>query len=186
MTQFSYSGPNNIRSHNGHTPILGSRVMIDPSAVVLGDLVVGDDVSVWPQCAIRADMHRIRIGHRTNIQDGSVLHITHAGAFSELGHPLTIGDDVTVGHNVVLHGCTLGDRVLVGIGAVVMDGVIVEDDVMIGAGSLVAPGKRLAQGWLYKGSPAKPVREITDREREFLSYSAANYVRLKDRFLAEG
>ena len=159
--------------------------MIDPSSVVLGDLVLGDDVSIWPQCAVRADMHRIRIGDRTNIQDNTVLHITHAGQFSEAGWPRTLGSDVTVGHSVVLHGCTIGDRVLVGIGSIVMDGVTVEDEVMIGAGSLVTPGKTLNQGWLYAGSPARPIREISDRERAFLSYSAANYVKLKDSFLAE-
>ena len=130
-------------------------------------------------------MHRIRIGHRTNIQDNSVLHITHAGDFSEAGWPLTIGDDVTVGHSVVLHGCSIGNRVLVGIGSIVMDGVTVEDGVMIGAGSLVTPGKTLKSGWLYAGSPAKPMREITERERSFLIYSAQNYVKLKNRFLYE-
>ena len=185
MQKPTYHGPDNIRSYLGHTPLLGARVMIDPSAVVLGDLELGDDVSVWPQCAIRADMHRIRIGNRTNIQDNSVLHITHAGPFNEAGCPLVIGSDVTVGHSVVLHGCTLGDRVLVGIGSVVMDGATVQDEVMIGAGSLITAGKTLATGWLYAGSPAKPVREITPREREFLSYSAANYVKLKNTFLNE-
>ena len=181
----TYNGSDNIRSYGGFTPTLGQRVMIDPSSVVLGDLVLGDDVSIWPQCAVRADMHRIRIGDRTNIQDNTVLHITHAGQFSEAGWPLTLGSDVTVGHSVVLHGCTIGDRVLVGIGSIVMDGVTVEDEVMIGAGSLVTPGKTLSQGWLYAGSPARPIREISDRERAFLSYSAANYVKLKDGFLAE-
>jgi len=185
MVNTNYNGPDNIRSYQGHTPKLGDRVMIDPSAVVLGDLVMGDDVSVWPQCAIRADMHRIRIGSRTNIQDGSILHITHASDFNGAGYPLTIGSDVTVGHNVVLHGCTIGDRALVGIGSIVMEGVVVEDEVMIGAGSLVTPGKTLKTGWLYAGSPARPMREISDRERAFLPYSANNYVKLKDKFLAE-
>ena len=185
MSNPNYHGPDNIRSYDGVMPSLGERVMIDPSAVVLGDLVLGDDVSVWPQCAIRADMHHIRIGHRTNIQDNSVLHITHASQFNEAGWPLTIGDDVTVGHSVVLHGCTIGNRVLVGIGSIVMDGAAVEDEVMIGAGSLVTPGKTLKSSWLYAGSPAKPMREITERERSFLTYSARNYMRLKDRFLNE-
>ena len=185
MSNANYNGPDNIRSYQGHTPKLGERVMIDPSAVVLGDLVMGDDVSVWPQCAVRADMHRIRIGSRTNIQDSSVLHITHASDFNGAGYPLTLGEDVTVGHNAVLHGCTIGNRVLVGIGSVVMDGVVVEDEVMIGAGSLVTPGKTLTSGWLYAGSPARQVREITERERTFLTYSAKNYVKLKDQFLAE-
>ena len=183
MKQANYRGEDNIRRYLDFVPSLGERVMIDPSAVVLGDLALGDDVSVWPQVSIRADMHRIRIGDRTNIQDNSVLHITHAGKFNTDGCPLIIGSEVTVGHSVVLHGCTIGDRVLVGIGSVVMDGAVVEDEVMIGAGALVTPGKRLESGMLYAGSPARPLREITKREREFLSYSAANYVRLKDSFL---
>lgn len=185
MATTSYNGPDNIRSYQGQTPKLGERVMIDPSAVVLGDLTIGDDSSVWPQCSIRADMHSIRIGSRTNIQDGSILHITHASDFNGPGFPLMVGNDVTVGHNVVLHGCTIGNLVLVGIGSVVMDGVVVEDEVMIGAGSLVTPGKTLKSGWLYAGSPARPIREITERERAFLPYSAKNYVNLKDKFLQE-
>ncbi len=157
--------------------------MIDPTSVVLGDVVLGDDVSVWPQCTIRGDMHRIRIGDRTNIQDHSVLHITHAGKFNKLGCPIIIGDDVTVGHRVVLHGCEIGNRVLVGIGAIVMDNAVIESDSMIGAGSLVTPTKRLASGVLYAGAPARPVRQLTKNELEFLRYSAQTYVKLKDRFL---
>lgn len=175
----------NIRSYNGITPLLGERVFVDASAVVLGDVEIGDDSSVWPLTVIRGDMHAIRIGARSSIQDGSVLHITHAGPFNPEGFALHIGDDVTVGHKVLLHGCSIGNRVLVGMGCIVMDGAVVEDEVMIGAGSLVPAGRRLQSGYLYLGSPARQARALTEREREFLRYSAQNYVRLKDTYLLE-
>lgn len=126
-----------IRSFQNHTPRLGERAFVDRSAVVLGDVEIGDDSSVWPLTVIRGDMHRIRIGARTSVQDASVLHITHAGPFNPDGFPLLIGDDVTIGHKVMLHGCTLGNRILVGMGSTIMDGAVVEDEVIIGAGSLV-------------------------------------------------
>jgi len=174
-----------IRSFQQHTPKLGARVFVDPTAVVLGDVEIGEDSSVWPLTVIRGDMHRIRIGARSSIQDGSVLHITHAGPYNPDGFPLTIGDEVTVGHKVTLHGCTLGSRILVGMGSIVMDGAVVEDEVIIAAGSLVPPGKRLESGYLYVGSPVKQARPLTDKERSFFAYTAGNYVRLKDGYLAE-
>ena len=175
-----------IRTYRGSAPQLGPRVFVDASAVVLGDVVLGEDASVWPMAVVRGDMHRIRIGKRTSVQDGSVLHITHAGPFNPDGYPLLIGDEVTIGHNVTLHGCTLGNRILVGMGSIVMDGAVVEDEVVIGAGSLVPPGKVLQSGYLYVGSPVKQARALTDQERAFFAYSAANYVKLKDLHLAEG
>jgi carbonic anhydrase/acetyltransferase-like protein (isoleucine patch superfamily) len=175
-----------IRTFQQHTPSLGERVFVDRSAVVLGDVELGADSSVWPLTVIRGDMHRIRIGQRTSVQDASVLHITHAGPFNPDGFPLLIGDDVTIGHKVMLHGCTLGSRILVGMGSTVMDGAVVEDDVIIGAGSLVPPGKRLESGFLYVGSPVKQARALTDKERAFFTYTAGNYVKLKDLHLAEG
>lgn len=175
-----------IRRFAQHTPKVGPRVFIDRSAVVLGDVEIGEDSSVWPLTVIRGDMHRIRIGARTSVQDGSVLHITHAGPFNPDGFPLLIGDDVTIGHKVMLHGCTLGNRILVGMGCTIMDGAVVGDEVIIGAGSLVPPGKHLESGYLYVGSPAKQARPLTDKERAFFPYSAANYVKLKDQHLAEG
>ncbi|MEW6461247.1 MULTISPECIES: gamma carbonic anhydrase family protein [Pseudomonas] len=175
-----------IRSYQQFTPQLGERVFVDASAVVLGDVEIGDDSSVWPMTVIRGDMHQIRIGARTSVQDGSVLHITHAGPFNPEGYPLIIGDEVTVGHKVTLHGCTLGSRILVGMGSIVMDGAVVEDEVIIGAGSLVPPGKRLESGYLYVGSPVKQARPLTDKERNFFSYTAGNYVKLKDLHLVEG
>lgn len=175
-----------IRSFQQHTPQLGERVFVDASAVVLGDVEIGADSSVWPMAVVRGDMHSIRIGARSSVQDGSVLHITHAGPFNPAGYPLIIGDEVTIGHNVTLHGCTLGNRILVGMGSIVMDGAVVEDEVVIGAGSLVPPGKRLESGYLYVGSPVKQARALTEQERSYFAYSAANYVRLKDLHLVEG
>ncbi|MGE6780839.1 gamma carbonic anhydrase family protein [Vreelandella titanicae] len=174
-----------LRPYQGMEPQLGERVYIDPASVVIGDVVMGDDCSVWPMTVIRGDMHRIRIGARTSVQDGSVLHITHASDFSPEGFPLTIGDDVTIGHKAILHGCTLGSRILVGMGAIVMDGAVVEDEVIIAAGAVVTPGKHLESGYVYAGNPAKAMRPLKDKERAFFPYTAGNYVKLKDRFLAE-
>ena len=175
-----------IRTYQSITPQLGDRVFVDASAVVIGDVEIGEDSSVWPLTVIRGDMHRIRIGKRTSVQDGSVLHITHAGPFNPDGFPLIIGDEVTIGHKVMLHGCTLGSRILVGMGSTVMDGAVVEDDVIIGAGSLVPPGKVLESGFLYVGSPVKQARPLNDKERNFFSYTAGNYVKLKDQHITEG
>lgn len=174
-----------LRTFKGTTPRLGARVYIDPACVVLGDVTLGDDCSVWPMTVIRGDMHRIRIGARCSIQDGSVLHITHASDYNPEGYPLTLGDDVTVGHKALLHGCTIGSRVLVGMGATVMDGVVVEDEVIIAAGAVVTPGKRLESGYVYAGNPAKPLRALKEAERAFFKYTAGNYVKLKDEYLAQ-
>lgn len=174
-----------IRRYQGHAPELAEGVFVDPTALVIGQVTIGKDSSIWPYAVLRGDMHFIRIGARTSIQDGSILHITHAGPFNPAGYPLMVGDDVTVGHSVNLHGCTLGNRILVGIGSTLLDGVVVEDDVVIGAGTLVPPGKRLESGYLYTGSPCKQIRPLRDSERQFFTYSANNYVRLKDTYLQE-
>ncbi len=175
-----------IRSYKGITPTYDNSVYIDESSVLVGDITLGKDSSVWPLVAARGDVNYIRIGERTNIQDGSVLHLTRASQSNPDGYPLIIGDDVTVGHKVMLHGCQLGSRILVGMGAIVMDNAIVEDDVIIGGGSLVPPNKRLESGYLYVGSPVKQARPLTEQERAFLNISADNYVQLKDEYLAEG
>ena len=178
-----FRGEDNIRHVIGVSPRLGERVMVDPTAVVMGDVWLGDDVSIWPHAAMRGDVQIVRIGARTNIQDGAVLHVTHDGPYNPRGFPLHIGNDVTIGHRALLHGCTVGDRVLVGMGAIIMDNVTVEDDVMIAAGALVTPGKRLRSKTLYAGSPAREVRPLTEQEVEFLPYSAQGYVSLKQRYL---
>lgn len=173
------------RPYKGNTPIFGERVYVDESAVLVGDIELGDDSSVWPLVAARGDVNRIRIGARTNIQDGSVLHVTRTSPGDPEGYPLIIGNDVTVGHKVMLHGCELRNRILVGMGAIVMDGAVVEDDVIIGAGSLVPPNKRLESGYLYVGSPAQKKRPLNEAEQSFLSKSATNYVWLKDEYLEQ-
>ena len=173
-----------LRSLGEKAPVLGERVFVDPACVVIGDVVLGDDASIWPMAVVRGDVNYIRIGARTNVQDGSVCHVAHAGEFGP-GAPLIVGEDVTVGHKAVLHACTIGDRCLIGINSVVMDRAVVEDDVLIGAGSLVTPGKVLRAGWLYAGLPARAMRELKLEERAMLKYSARHYVKVKDRYLAE-
>lgn len=174
-----------VRNFEDLAPVLGEGVFVDNTAVVIGDVHIGSDSSIWPMTVIRGDIHQIRIGERTSIQDGSVLHVTHDGPFNPGGFPCIVGNDVTVGHKVMLHGCTVHDRVLVGMGATVMDGAVIESDVIIGAGSLVPPGKTLQGGWLYVGSPVKPIRELTDDEKNFFAYTAGKYCELKDRYLAD-
>ncbi|WP_462170660.1 gamma carbonic anhydrase family protein [Pseudoalteromonas xiamenensis] len=172
-----------LRKYKETYPKVAKSAYVDESAVLVGDIEIEEESSIWPLVAARGDVNYIRIGKRSNVQDGSVLHLSRPSKQHPDGFPLIIGDDVTVGHKVMLHGCTLGNRILVGMGAIVMDGVIVEDDVIIGAGSLVPPNKRLTSGYLYVGSPAKQARPLTDDERAFLSVSAQNYVELKNDYL---
>ena len=170
-----------IRDFGDLRPALHSTAWVDETALVAGDVHIGAHSSIWPMCVLRGDIHRIRIGVRTNIQDGSVLHVTHDSRFAPGGHALAVGDEVTVGHKVILHGCTIGDRCLIGMGSIVMDGAVIESGAMLAAGSLVSPGKRLEGGYLWRGSPARRVRPLSDEEREYLEYSAVQYARLKDR-----
>lgn len=174
-----------VRSFQGISPNMGERVFVDEAAVVIGNVTLGDDVSVWPFAVVRGDMHQIKIGARTSVQDNSILHITHPSDFNPGGWPLTIGEDVTIGHGVCLHGCNIGNRVLIGIGSTVLDGAVVEDEVIIAAGTLVPPGKTLESGYLYVGSPAKQARALKESERKFFTYTTGNYVKLKDQYLAE-
>lgn len=174
-----------IRSYHEYEPVIGERVYLDPSSVIVGNITIGDDSSVWPMVSARGDVNSMTIGKRTNIQDGTVLHVTRKSNSNPEGHPLVIGDDVTVGHHCMLHGCRLGNRILVGMSAVIMDDVVVEDDVIIGAGSLVPPGKRLESGYLYVGSPAEKKRRLNSSESNFLSQSTQNYVDLKDDYLLQ-
>jgi carbonic anhydrase/acetyltransferase-like protein (isoleucine patch superfamily) len=168
-----------IRSYLGTEPTVGEGVYIDAAALVIGDVVLGDQVSIWPMAVLRGDVNAIRIGHRSNVQDGSVLHVARPYPGNDTGWPLLIGEDVVIGHKVVAHGCAIGNRVLVGIGAIVLDGVVVEDDVMIGAGAVVTPGKLLESGGLYVGNPARRARELTDAEIARIPIMARGYVTLK-------
>ena len=170
---------------NGIHPTIDATTYVDPCARLTGDIQIGADSSVWPFVAARGDVNSMRIGERTSIQDGTVLHVTHKSERNPAGWPLVIGDDVTVGHNATLHGCSIGNRVLVGMGAIVLDGVVVEDDVVIGAGSLVPPGKRLESGYLYMGSPCKQARPLSQAEKEFFTYSSNNYVKIKNQYMEE-
>ena len=166
---------NPIRPFLDHTPQVHESCLIDETSAIIGEVSLAEDVSVWPYAVLRGDVNSISIGARSNVQDGSVLHVSHKNAEKPEGSPLIIGEDVTVGHRAVLHGCTIGNRVLIGMGAVVLDDAVIGDDVIIGAGSLVPPRKHLESGFLYTGSPAKAARELTAQERAFLVQSAANY-----------
>ena len=171
-----------IRSYQNKIPTIGEGSYIDESAVVIGDVVIGENCSVWPLTVIRADINKIRIGNSTNIQDGSGLHVTHRGDYSPDGAELHIGDQVTVGHKALLHGCRLGNRCLIGMGSIITDNAIVEDHVIIGSGSLVPPGKTLESGYLYLGNPVLQKRPLSEKEIEYLSYVADHYVLLAQNY----
>lgn len=160
-----------LRAFQGIIPTLGASAFVEETAVVVGDVVLGAESSVWFLSVVRGDVNSIRIGSRTNIQDLCVLHVTHDT------HPLIIGDEVTVGHHVVLHGCTIKDRVLVGMGAILMDGVVIGEECVIGAGALITEGTVVPPGSLVLGSPGRVKRSVTDEERAWIRQSAANYVR---------
>ena len=172
-----------LRSFKNILPQLGKAVYIDESAVIIGDVTLADNVSVWPMVVIRGDVASVNIGADTNIQDGAVLHVSHAGKYAPKEAPLKIGKGVTIGHRAVVHACTIGDYCLIGIGAIILDNAVLEDYVMLGAGALVPPGKVLESGYLYTGLPVKKARPLSDTEKEFLEYSSAHYVQLKDEYL---
>lgn len=173
-----------VRSYRGITPSYNESVYIDEHACVIGDVRFGMDTSIWPMAVARGDVNYIQIGDRSNVQDGSVLHVNRPTENNANGYPLIIGADVTVGHKAVLHGCIIHDRVLVGMGAVILDGAIIESDVIVAAGSVVPPRKRLASGYIYVGNPAKQGRALTEDEVRFFTQSSANYVLLKNEFMA--
>jgi len=156
--------------HRERLPQIADSAFVEDSARVIGDVTLGDKSSVWFNVVIRGDVNFIRIGARTNVQDGTVIHVTRDT------HPTVIGDDVTIGHNVTLHGCTVKDRCLIGMGAVVLDGAIIGEDSMIAAGSVVAPGTVVPPRTLAVGAPARPKRPLSDQEVSHLAASAGNYI----------
>lgn len=167
-----------LETYRGVLPRLGSGVYLHPSAVVIGDVELGDDVSVWPGVVIRGDVNSIRVGAATNVQDQSVLHVTHRSGRHPEGAPLKIGQRVTIGHSVILHGCTIGDECLIGMGAIVMDWARIHSQVLVAAGSLIPEGAELKSGWLYVGRPAKARRPLSVEELAYFNYTAGNYVAL--------
>jgi carbonic anhydrase/acetyltransferase-like protein (isoleucine patch superfamily) len=164
-------------------PVLGARIYLHPSCQVIGDVTIGDNSSVWCNTVLRGDVNRIVIGRGTNVQDLTMGHVSHKTPDKPEGSPLIIGDHVTIGHSVILHGCTIGNECLIGMGSIIMDDVVIPDHVMVGAGSLVSPGKTLESGMLYMGRPAKAVRALTQEELAYLRYSAEHYMRVKDNHL---
>jgi carbonic anhydrase/acetyltransferase-like protein (isoleucine patch superfamily) len=178
-----HAHPPNVTAYLGTLPTIGRGVYLHPSAQIIGDVVLGDDVSVWPGAVIRGDVNAIRIGAGSNVQDLSVLHVSHKSSWDPGGAPLVIGVNVTIGHKVILHGCEIGDECLIGMGAIVMDKVVIQPRVLLGAGSLVPEGRVLESGYLYLGSPAKRIRLLTEGELARFAYSAQHYIRLKNNYL---
>ena len=172
-----------IRSFNNINPEIHETAYIDQQSTVIGNVKIGKDSAIWPQVVVRGDINSITIGDRTNIQDGSILHVTHASDFCPSGYSLSIGNDVTVGHSAVIHACTIKDTVLIGMGSIILDGAVINSNCMLAAGALVGSGKELESGFLYVGSPAKKLRELSEREMKFLSYSAKGYVDLKNQYM---
>lgn len=164
-------------------PVIGQRVYLHPSCQVIGEVTLGDDASVWCNTVLRGDVNRIVVGRGSNVQDLTMGHVSHKTADKPEGSPLIIGDYVTVGHAVILHGCRIGNECLIGMGSIILDDVVISDRVMVGAGSLVTQGKVLESGLLYMGRPAKAVRALTEEELHYLRYSAEHYMQVKDNHL---
>ena len=176
----------NIRAFQGVSPVLGEGTYVDEAATVIGDVVLGDDVSIWPGTVVRGDVNYIRIGSRTNVQDGTIIHVTHDGPYGKPGGFATvIGEDVTIGHAAVIHACVIEDACLIGMGATILDGAVIKKNGFVGAGALIPPGKVVESGELWLGNPAKCVRKLSEKEIEQLYYSAQHYMRLKDKYLSE-
>ncbi|HVS01967.1 MAG TPA: gamma carbonic anhydrase family protein [Thermoanaerobaculia bacterium] len=165
-----------IHCYQGRWPRLGARVFLAPTAHLTGDVEVGDDASFWFHTVARGDVHHIRVGARSNIQDGAVLHVTHQT------HPLVLGREVVVGHGAILHGCTVEDGALIGIGARVLDGAVVGHGAQVGAGAVVTPGTRVPEHHLALGIPARVARPLSDEERAHIAAIAERYVRIKERY----
>ena len=171
-----------VRPYLDKFPDLGERVYVDPAATVIGEVELGEDVSVWPGTVIRGDVNFIRIGARSNVQDGTIVHVSHHSPYNKAGYPTLIGEDVTIGHGAIVHACTIEDACLIGMGASILDGAVVKKHGFVGAGAVVGPGKVVGEAELWLGNPARPARKLSDKEIESLLYSAQHYVRLKDKY----
>ncbi|WP_154222546.1 gamma carbonic anhydrase family protein [Marinicella rhabdoformis] len=175
----------NIRNFKHHQPKIDDSAYVDEAATVIGQVTLGKDVSVWPATVIRGDVNHIVIGDLTNVQDGSILHVTHVGPYDQDGGPLSLGKGVTVGHGAILHACDIGDFCLVGMGSTILDKAQMEHHSMLGAGSVLPPGKVIKSGELWVGNPARKVKDLTDKQIEWLEYSAHHYVKLKNQYMTE-
>ncbi len=173
----------NIRPFKGKSPMIPDSCYVDESAIIIGNVILGEDVSVWPTAVLRGDVGQIEVGEQTNIQDGSVVHVTHDGKYTPGGFNTRIGKGVTIGHRAIVHACTVGDYCLIGMAATIMDGAVLEDNIILAAGALVLSGKTLKGGYLYVGSPAKAVRPLSEDAIAYLKYSAEHYAVLKDEYL---
>ena len=169
---------------HGKVPDIANSAFVDDSAVIIGDVTIEENASIWPMAVVRGDVQKISIGKGTNIQDGCVLHVTHDHSAVPGGLPLIIGDGVTAGHGATLHACSIGDYCLIGMSSTIMDGAVLGERLILGAGSLVPVGKKLESGYLYIGSPVRRVRLLTEAELATLEYSANHYIKLKDSYLA--
>ncbi len=175
----------NIEGFQNQLPELGKKVYIHLNATVIGEVKIGADSSIWPGVVVRGDVNHIHIGHGTNVQDLSMLHVSHKSSWDPAGAPLMIGNNVTIGHSVILHGCTIKDECLIGMGSIVMDKATVQKHVLLAAGSLVPEGQVLESGYLYMGRPAKKIRALTKNEIGHFMYSANHYIKLKNAYLNE-
>lgn len=171
-----------VRKFGDKNPVIHNSAYIDPQSCVIGDVEIGKNSSIWPMTVIRGDVNSIKIGSNTNIQDGSILHVTHKSAQDLNGGPLKIGNGVTVGHAAILHACEIGDYCLIGMGAIVMDKCVIEHHSMIAAGSVIPPNKHIKAGELWLGNPAKKIRDLTEKQKADLEYSAQHYVKLKNQY----
>ncbi|MCG7961358.1 MAG: gamma carbonic anhydrase family protein [Candidatus Thiodiazotropha taylori] len=171
----------NIRPFESHQPEIANDAWVDETAVVIGNVHIASQASIWPMSVVRGDVHKIEIGARTNIQDGSVMHVSHDSYYLPGGRSLVIGEGVTVGHRVLLHGCEIADDCFIGMGSTILDGAVLQQGAMLGAGSLVPQGRTLEGGYLWLGRPAKRVRVLTAKEREIIAYTAEHYVKLAQR-----
>lgn len=174
-----------IEKFEDYLPKIGNNVFIHKSAIIIGDVEIDKNSSVWPGAIIRGDLLSIKIGSNTNIQDNCILHTTHASKYNIDGYSLKIGNNVTIGHGAILHGCTVYNNVLIGMGSTILDGAIIPENVIIGANTLIASNKNLESGYLYYGNPVKQIRALTKEEIEFISYSSASYCKLKEKYLTQ-